>query len=110
MQISHFAILAALLFGVGVYGLLTRRNKIMLLMSVELVLSAATISLVAFGIVRDNTAASIFVVLIVLVAIVEVAVGVMIGVLIYRNRRLANVAAADPQTSDMTDVPMLDDQ
>ena len=110
MQISHFAILAALLFGIGVYGILTRRNKIMLLMSVELILSAAIISLVAFGIVRDNSAASVFVALIVLVAVAEVAVGVAIGMLIYRNRRLASSMVAESQTSGMPGIKMLDDQ
>jgi NADH-quinone oxidoreductase subunit K len=97
MPASQFLLLAALLFSFGVYGLLTRRNAVLVLMSVELMLAAVNINFVVFDRVWSDQLAGgqIFALFIIAVAAAEVGIGLAIVLLIYRNRRSANVDELD---------------
>jgi NADH:ubiquinone oxidoreductase subunit K len=81
--------LAAILFGIGMFGVITRRNAIGILMSLELMFNAANINFVTFNryIVTDVLAGQIFSIFIIVVAAAEVTVGLAIVLLIYRNWR-----------------------
>jgi NAD(P)H-quinone oxidoreductase subunit 4L len=83
----HFLILSAVLFALGIFGLLTRRNAVGILMSIELLFNAAAINFVAFTkfIAPDGLAGQIFTIFIITVAAAEAAVGLAIVMLIYRN-------------------------
>ena len=78
MYLSQFLLLAAVLFCIGIYGVLV-------LMSVELMLNAVNINLVAFGAFRHNVAGQVFALFVIAVAAAEVGVGLAIVLLIYRN-------------------------
>lgn len=87
MLLNQFLLLAAVLFCLGVYGVLTRRNGVMVLMSVELILNAVNINLVAFGAFQDNIQGDVFAVFVIAVAAAEVGVGLAMVLLMYRNRK-----------------------
>ena len=87
MYLNQFLLLAAVIFCIGVYGVLARRNGIMVLMSVELVLNAVNINLVAFGAFRHDITGQVFALFVIAIAAAEVGVGLAIVLLIYRNRR-----------------------
>ena len=87
MLLNQFLLLGALLFAVGVYGALARRNGVMVLMSIELMLNAVNLNLVAFGLQHDVVAGQVFALFIIAVAAAEVGVGLAIVLLLYRNRR-----------------------
>jgi NADH:ubiquinone oxidoreductase subunit K len=93
MLVNQFLILAAALFSMGIYGLLVRRNAVMVLLAVELMLSAVVINLLAFEAAFRSPEAlgQIFAIFIIAVAAAEVGVGLAIVLLIFRNRRTANV-------------------
>ena len=93
MILNQFLILAALLFCMGVYGLLVRRNAVMVLLSVELMLAAVNINLVALEALWQTAEAlgQIMAVFIITLAAAEVGIGLAIILLIFRNRRSANV-------------------
>lgn len=95
MYVSQFAVLAAVLFSIGVYGILVRRNGILVLMSVELILNSVNINLVAFGALRDNIAGEVFALFVITVAAAEVGVGLAIVLMIYRNRRSVDLSEVD---------------
>jgi NAD(P)H-quinone oxidoreductase subunit 4L len=84
--LNQFLFLAAVLFCIGVYGVLARRNAVLVLASIELMLNAVNINLVAFGAYRGNIAGQIFALFIITIAAAEVGVGLAIVVLIFRNR------------------------
>lgn len=86
-NLYHFLILSAILFSIGIFGLLTRRNAVGILMSIELLFNAAAINFVAFTkfVAPDGLAGQIFVIFIITVAAAEAAVGLAIVMLIYRN-------------------------
>jgi NAD(P)H-quinone oxidoreductase subunit 4L len=90
---NQFLILAAALFSLGVYGLLVRRNIVLILLSVELMLNAVNINLVAFEAVLDTPQAlgQVFAIFVITIAAAEVGVGLAIVLLTFRNRRSANV-------------------
>lgn len=92
-------IFAALLFCVGVYGVLSRRNAVMVLMSIELMLAAVTINLVTLGTVApagDFThVGQIFALFVLAIGAAEVGVGLAIVLLLYRNRASINIDDAD---------------
>jgi NAD(P)H-quinone oxidoreductase subunit 4L len=85
--LNQFLILGAVLFGIGVYGVLARRNGVLVLMSIELILNAVNVNLVAFGAFHDDIAGQVFALFTVAVAAAEVGVGLAIVLLIYRNKR-----------------------
>ena len=94
-MLNQFLLLAAALFCIGVYGVLTRRNGVMVLMSVELILNAVNINLVAFGAFQDNVQGDVFAVFVIAVAAAEVGVGLAMVLLMYRNRRSIDFTEVD---------------
>jgi NADH:ubiquinone oxidoreductase subunit K len=90
-------LLAAFLFGVGIYGVLARRNAVLVLMSVELMLNAVNINLVAFNAyLRDQlVGGQVFALFVIAVAAAEVGIGLAIVLLIFRNRETVNVDEVD---------------
>jgi NADH-quinone oxidoreductase subunit K len=82
---THYMILAALLFTIGVIGVLVRRNIIIIFMSIELILNAVNINLVAFSKQLNNEVGQVFALFVVAVAAAEAAVGLGIILAFYRN-------------------------
>jgi NAD(P)H-quinone oxidoreductase subunit 4L len=95
--LQHFLILSALLFCVGIYGLLTRRNLIAMLMSVEIILNAAALNFAAFHHFRfgGDVTGAIFPVFIIAIAAAEAAVVLAIIIALYRHRPDLDVEKAD---------------
>ena len=83
----HFLILAFVLFGIGFLGLLIRRNILLMLMSLELMLNGINVALVTFSRVGNNLDGGIFVFFIMTVAASEVAVGLALLVALYKKRK-----------------------
>ncbi len=95
MYLNQFLFLAAFLFCVGVYGVLARKNGVLVLMSVELILNAVNINLVAFGAFHQTVVGQVFALFVIAVAAAEVGVGLAIVLLIYRNRRSIDLTEVD---------------
>ena len=95
MYLNQFLFLAAFLFCVGVYGVLARKNAVLVLMSIELILNAVNINLVAFGLLRESVAGQVFALFVIAVAAAEVGVGLAIVILIYRNRHSIDLTEVD---------------
>jgi NADH:ubiquinone oxidoreductase subunit K len=87
MLAANFLLLGAVLFCIGVFGVLARRNAVMVLMSVELILNAVNLNLIAFALMHDNVDGQVFALYIIAVAAAEVGVGLGLVLLVYRNRR-----------------------
>jgi NAD(P)H-quinone oxidoreductase subunit 4L len=85
--LNQFLLLAAVLFCIGVYGVLARRNGVLVLMSVELMLNAVNINLIAFSAYLQRSAGNVFALFVITIAAAEVGVGLAIVLLIYRNLR-----------------------
>ena len=85
MTLSDCLTLASLLFCVGVYGLLTRKQAVAMLLSVELMANAANIVFIAFGHFRGGVAGQVFVLFALAITVAEVAVGLALIVLLYRR-------------------------
>jgi NADH:ubiquinone oxidoreductase subunit K len=86
MLLNQFLILAAFLFCVGVYGVLARKNAVLVLMSIELMLNAVNLNLVAFSNRVGDVGGQVFALFVITIAAAEVGVGLAIVLLIYRNR------------------------
>ena len=88
MQLEYFLLLAAALFCIGIYGLITSRNAVRVLMSIELMLNAVNLNLAGFSnfLDRGNIRGQVFTVFVITVAAAEAAVGLAIVLAIYRNR------------------------
>ena len=84
-------VFSAVLFSAGVYGVLARRNAVLVLMSIELMLNAVTVNLVGFSSLWRNLAGQVFGLFIIAVAAAEVGIGLAIVILIFRNRETINV-------------------
>lgn len=92
LTLAHFLTLGAILFSIGVAGIfLNRKNIIILLMSIELLLLAVNMNFVAFSRFLDNMDGEIFVFFILTVAAAEAAIGLAILVVLFRNRQTINV-------------------
>jgi NADH-quinone oxidoreductase subunit K len=93
MTVAQFLVVAAALFSLGVYGLLVRRNAVMVLLAIELMLNAVNINLIAFeaALRTPEALGQIFSIFVITVAAAEVGIGLAIVLLIFRNRRSANV-------------------
>ena len=91
IPVNNFVILAVVLFSIGILGVLTRRNAIIIFMSVELMLNAVNLLMVTFSKMHHNADAQIFVFFIMVVAAAEVSVGLSIIVLMYRKVRSIDV-------------------
>jgi NADH:ubiquinone oxidoreductase subunit K len=88
-------LLSAFLFCTGVYGVLARRNGVLVLMSIELMLNAVNINLVAFSAQLNDAAGQVFALFVIAIAAAEVGVGLAIVLLIYRNRVGVNLDEID---------------
>ena len=95
MLLNEYLFLAAFLFAAGVYGVLARRNAVLVPMSVELILNAVNINLVAFGAFRNSAVGQVFALFVIAIAAAEVGVGLAIVLLIYRNRRSIDLSEVD---------------
>lgn len=95
MLLNQFLLLSAVLFCIGVYGVLTRRNGVMVLMSIELILNAVNINLIAFGTYFSDPTGQAFALFIIAVAAAEVGVGLAIVLMLYRSRRSIDIDTVD---------------
>ncbi|MCY9539621.1 NADH-quinone oxidoreductase subunit NuoK [Paenibacillus alvei] len=96
-MLASFLTLAAILFCIGLYGVLTKRNAVIVLLSIELMLNAANLNLIAFskyGVV-PSLKGQIFSLFTIAIAAAEAAIGVAILIALYRNRGTANVDKFD---------------
>ena len=94
--LTHYLTVAAILFTIGVFGIfVNRKNVIIILMSIELILLAVNINFVAFSRELGDAAGQIFVFFILTVAAAEAAIGLAILVTLFRTRRTINVAEVD---------------
>jgi len=91
IPINFYILLSAILFAIGVMGVLFRRNAIIILMSVELMLNAVNLLLVAFSSFHSDSSAQVFVFFTMLVAAAEVSIGLAILVMIYRNTKSTDI-------------------
>jgi NADH-quinone oxidoreductase subunit K len=88
---GHFLVLAAILFLIGMVGVLVRRNALIILMSVELMLNAANMTLIAFSRMWGDLSAHTFALIVIAVAAAEASVGLAIVVAVFRGRRNVDV-------------------
>ena len=94
--LTHYLAVAAILFTIGVFGIfVNRKNIIVILMSVELILLAVNLNLVAFSAALGDLTGQVFTMFILTVAAAEAAIGLAILVTLFRNRRTINVAELD---------------
>ena len=91
VEINYYIILSAILFTLGALGVLIRRNALIIFMSVELMLNAANLAMVAFGSVLESFTGQIFVFFVIAVAAAEVAVGLALIVEIFKSKRSIDV-------------------
>jgi NADH:ubiquinone oxidoreductase subunit K len=93
MPVAYFLVLSSLLFSIGVYGVLARQNAVLVLLSIELMLNAVNINLVAFAAMLQESGVPglVFALFVIAVAAAEVGVGLAIVILIYRNRQTVDV-------------------
>ncbi len=91
MSTDHYIVLAAILFSLGAFGMLFRRNAIVVFMCVELMLNASNLAFVAFARMHGNLEGQVFAFFTMVVAAAEVVVGLAIIVMIFRTRRSASV-------------------
>ncbi len=94
-MLTHYLVLAFLLFSIGAFGVLTRRNAIAILMAIELMLNASNIALVTFSRLHGNLGGQLFAFFTITITVAEVAVGLAIVVLIYRLRKTVNADEMD---------------
>ncbi|MDP2729388.1 MAG: NADH-quinone oxidoreductase subunit NuoK [Dehalococcoidales bacterium] len=97
--LEHYLILSAVLFSIGLYGVLTKRNAVVILMCLEIMLNAVNIALVAFSrfIVPELLTGQVFAIFVMVVAAAEAAVGMAIVIAIYRSR----------ETIESTDIDLM---
>ena len=87
MLAANFLLLAAVLFCIGVFGVIARRNAVMVLMSIELVLNSVNLNLIAFALMNNDVDGQVFALFVIAIAAAEVGVGLAMVLLIYRNRK-----------------------
>ena len=92
ITLAHYIILSAVLFGIGIFGILTRRNAIGILMSLELLFNAVNINMVAFSrfLTPEGAYGELFTIFIITVAAAESILGLAIILAIYRSRKVLN--------------------
>lgn len=97
MVLTQFLVVGAIIFALGVYGLLSRRNAVTVLLSVELMLAAVNVNLVAFEAFWNTAAAhgQIFAIFVITIAAAEVGIGLAIILLVFRNRSSSNIDELD---------------
>ncbi len=82
----HYLVVSAALFSIGITGILLRRNVVVILMSIELILNAVNINLVAFSRAHHQVAGQVFALFVMAIAVAEAAVGLGILIALFRNR------------------------
>lgn len=95
ITINHYLLVSVALFSLGVLGILLRRNAIIMFMCIELMLNAVNLMLVAFSKMWGQTDAQVFVFFIMVVAAAEVAVGLAILMMLYRNMKTTSTDVLD---------------
>ena len=91
IRLAFPLLFSAALFAIGVYGVLARRNAVLVLMSIELMLNAVNVNLIGFATALRDLAGQAFALFVIAVAAAEVGIGLAIVILIYRNRETINV-------------------
>jgi NADH:ubiquinone oxidoreductase subunit K len=91
IRLPFVLLFAAFLFSAGVYGVLARRNAVMVLMAIELMLNAVNVNLIAFSSSLQDVSGQIFALFVIAVAAAEVGIGLAIVILLFRNRASINV-------------------
>jgi NADH:ubiquinone oxidoreductase subunit K len=86
---------SAVLFSAGIYGVLARRNAVMVLMAIELLLNAVNVNLIAFAAELQDVTGEVFALFVIAVAAAEVGIGLAIVILLFRNRATINVDEVD---------------
>ena len=86
---------SAFLFSAGIYGVLARRNAVMVLMAIELLLNAVNVNLIAFAAELQDVTGEVFALFVITVAAAEVGIGLAIVILLFRNRATINVDEVD---------------
>ena len=95
VDVTHYLILSTIVFSIGVVGVLTRRNVIIILMSIELMLNSVNLNLVAFSDQLQDSSGQVFAVFVITVAAAEAAVGLGIVISLFRNKETVNVDEID---------------
>ena len=95
VSMSHVLVVSILMFGIGLVGVLTRRNIVIVLMSVELILNAANLNFIAFARLHGDITGQIFSVFLITIAAGEVAVGLAILIAFFRNKESVDLSMAD---------------
>ena len=100
MLVNQFLFLGAILFCIGIYGVLARKNGVLVLMSIELILNSVNINLVAFGAMwhvtnPQNLSGQVFALFVIAIAAAEVGVGLALVLMIYRNRSSIDIDDVD---------------
>ena len=91
VSIDHYLVLASMLFSIGAIGILTRRNALIVLMSVQLMLNASNLSFLAFARLHGDQQGHLMVLFIMAVAVIEAAIGLVLVLRIFRQKRSVNV-------------------
>ncbi len=95
MTLHAYLTLAALVFAIGLFGVLTRRNAVGILLGIELMLNAVNINLVAFARFRGDVAGLVFTLFTIAITVAEVAVGLAIVIVLFRVRRTVEADRLD---------------
>jgi NADH-quinone oxidoreductase subunit K len=92
---TQYLVLGAALFAIGIYGVIARRNLLIILMSIELMLNAVNLSLAALSLHHGNLDGHVFFLMVMAVAAAEVAVGLAIVIALFRTKRTVDTAEVD---------------
>ena len=95
VSIQHYLMLGAALFTIGVVGVLTRRNILVILMSIELMMNAVNINLIAFSDRLQQVTGQVFAIFVITVAAAEAAVGLGIVIAMFKNKETMNINEID---------------
>ena len=95
MGLQPYLVLAAIVFSIGLFGVMTRRNTIGILLGIELMLNAVNINLVAFSRFRGDDTGMVFTLFAICITVAEVALGLAIVILLFRTRRSASADHID---------------
>jgi len=95
MALNNFLILSAFLFCTGIYGVLARKNAVLVLMSIELMLNAVNINFVAFSRFHGTETGMVFTLFAICITVAEVALGLAIVILLFRTRKTATADHVD---------------
>jgi NADH-quinone oxidoreductase subunit K len=95
ITINHYLVLSVMLLVIGIIGMLVRRNVVVMMMSVELILNAVNVNLIAFSKHLQDLSGQIFAIFVVVVAVAEAAIGLGILIALFRNKETVQVDEID---------------